>query len=61
MKVSKKIFDFHRKNILIAGVVGGQPALVIAKKNLKNVPKSFFGTAAWFGDLNIQAEQLYFD
>lgn len=60
IEVSQKIFDFHFDNLLMQGVVGGLPTLVIAKDNLTNVPKGFFGSAIWFGDLNIEAEQLYF-
>lgn len=60
IEISQKIFDFHFENLLMQGVVGGMPTLVIAKENLVNVPKGFFGSAIWFGDLHIQAEQLYF-
>ena len=41
------------------GVVGGMPILAIAKNNVGNVPSGYFGSAIWFGDLNIEAEQLY--
>ncbi|MEM7132396.1 MAG: ABC transporter substrate-binding protein [Chloroflexota bacterium] len=60
IEVSQKIFDFHFENLLMQGVVGGMPSLVIAKDNLANVPKGYFGSAIWFGDLHIEAEQLYF-
>ena len=60
VEVSQKIFDFHYENLLMQGVVGGMPSLVIAKDNLTNVPKGFFGSAIWFGDLNIESDQLYF-
>ena len=58
--VSQQIFDLHYENNLISGVVGQLPALVIAKKNLVNVPTGFFGTAIWFGDLTLEADQLFF-
>ena len=60
LEVSRKIFGYHFDNLLIQGVVGGQPHLVIAKANLGNLPTGFHGSAAWWGDLNIEAEQLYF-
>ena len=60
LEVSRKIFGFHFDNLLMQGVVGGQPQLVIAKANLGNVPTGFHGSAAWWGDLNIEAEQIYF-
>jgi len=60
LEVSRKIFGFHFDNLLMQGVVGGQPHLVVAKANLGNVPTGFYGSAAWWGDLNIEAEQLYF-
>ncbi|MEM7535773.1 MAG: ABC transporter substrate-binding protein [Chloroflexota bacterium] len=60
VEISQKIFDFHFENILMQGVVGGMPNLVVAKENLVNVPQGYFGSAIWFGDLNIEAEQLYF-
>ncbi|MEM7032429.1 MAG: ABC transporter substrate-binding protein [Chloroflexota bacterium] len=59
-EVSQKIFDFHFDNLLMQGVVGGLPQLVIAKENLQNVPKGYFGSAIWFGDLHIESAQLYF-
>ena len=60
LEVSRKIFGYHFDNLLMQGVVGGQPDLVIAKANLGNVPKGYYGSAAWWGDLNLEAEQLYF-
>ncbi len=60
LEVSQQIFDFHFENLLMQGVVGGMPSLVVAKENLMNVPKGYFGSAIWFGDLNIEADQLYF-
>ena len=60
LEVSRKIFGFHYDNLLMQGVVGGQPHLVVAKSNLANVPTGFYGSAAWWGDLSIEAEQLYF-
>ena len=60
IEISQKIFDFHYENLLMQGVVGGMPTLAIAKDNIGNVPTGFYGSAIWFGDLNIEAEQLYF-
>ncbi len=60
LEVTRKIYGYHFDNLLMQGIVGGQPHLVIAKSNLVNVPKGYFGSAAWWGDLNIEAEQLYF-
>ena len=60
IEVTRKIYGYHFDNLLMQGIVGGQPHLVIAKSNLVNVPKGYFGSAAWWGDLNIEAEQLYF-
>lgn len=59
IKMSQQIFDFHYENLLMQGVVGGMPILAIAKNNVGNVPSGYFGSAIWFGDLNIEAEQLY--
>ena len=42
------------------GVTGGMPQLAIAKNNLANVPTGYYGSAIWYGDLLIEAEQLYF-
>lgn len=58
--ISQKIFDFHYENLLMQGVTGGMPQLAIAKNNLANVPTGYYGSAIWFGDLLIEAEQLYF-
>jgi peptide/nickel transport system substrate-binding protein len=60
LEVTRKIYGYHFDNLLMQGIVGGQPLLVVAKSNLVNVPKGYFGSAAWWGDLNIEAEQLYF-
>ncbi len=60
LEVSQRIFGYHFENLLFQGVVGGLPHLIIAKTNLGNVPQGFFGSAAWYGDLHIEAEQLYF-
>lgn len=60
VELSQKIFNFHFDNMLMQGVVGGMPSLAIAKSNLGNVPTGYYGSAIWFGDLLIEAEQLYF-
>ena len=58
-ELSQKIYDLWSEKLYVIGTIGMVPHPVIAKKNLGNVVKEFPLTAGWSGDLNNEAQQLF--
>ena len=59
MELSEKIYDFHAENLYLIGTVGMAPQVVIAKKNMGNVPEAFGIALDWWGGLNVFVDQLF--
>ena len=58
-ELSQKIYDLWSEKLYVIGTIGMVPHPVIAKNNLGNVVKQFPLTAGWSGDLNNEAQQLF--
>ena len=58
-ELSQKIYDLWSEKLYVIGTIGMVPHPVVAKKNLGNVVKEFPLTAGWSGDLNNEAQQLF--
>ena len=58
--LSQKIYDWHAEHLVHIGAVGQAPLVYIANKKLGNVPKEFYTGIGGSIDLNITADQLFF-
>ena len=57
--MSPKIYDLWAEKPDVIGTIDRVPHPVIAKKNPGNVVKEYPLTAGWSGDLNNEAQQLF--